>query len=116
MNAKNGPEKVEPGKGDIVDLGPAQESARSFRLDRQREETRGRIAMWLLWLLIGVVAAAFLTVWINMWQTGAAPAEAVKTDVAEILQLVLGPVITLLGTVTGFYFGARSRKKSESEA
>src|SRR5262249_31059672 len=61
-----------------------------------RETVRGLIAKWLILILAALVTAPF---WFIAWRSD--QANAVK----EILQIVFGPVVALVGSVIGFYFG-----------
>lgn len=65
-----------------------------------REKVRGSIAQTLVWLLVGIVALSILSVVFY-----AAALEPVK----GILDLVLAPIVGLVGAVTGFYFGEKAR-------
>jgi hypothetical protein len=68
---------------------------------KDRESVRGRMAMTLIWLLVGVIGASLLTVWVVR------PEDGVE-DLVEVLKLVFGPLVGLVGAVTGFYFGEKS--------
>ena len=70
-----------------------------------REKIRGRIAQILIWLLVGIVAFALLFL---LMRTAKGNLDAL----VRVLEIVLGPVIGLVGAVTGFYFGARSGRQS----
>lgn len=67
----------------------------------------------MIWILIGLLAASFLTVWIlprlPQGNDASVPGK-IREEVSFILQQSIGPFITLIGTVCGFYFG---RKKGE---
>lgn len=73
--------------------------------------TREKITFYLLTLLTFIVAFSFLAiVSVNM---AAPPYLTVKFDNLEkVLDRVLGPVITLLSTAVGFYFGAKTQAGS----
>lgn len=80
---------------------------------RDRETTRGKIAMNLVWTLIGLVMATFLMALVNVLvcsgtacNASASNMEAVKV----IVQLLLTPIVALVGAVTGFYYGEKSGK------
>lgn len=68
---------------------------------QDREKVRGRIALILVFLLLGIVAVSFVAIWFKM---------APLTDVKGILELVLAPVVGLVGAVTGFYYGEKSKQ------
>jgi hypothetical protein len=59
-----------------------------------RESVRGIIAQWLVLILAGIVTAAF---WLVVWKG--------NDSASALLQIVLGPVVALVGSATGFYFG-----------
>jgi hypothetical protein len=65
---------------------------------KAREGMRGQLAGGLIVLLAFVVVASFVTVWVRGNLT-----EPTK----DLLGLILGPVVTLVGSATGFYFGGR---------
>jgi hypothetical protein len=97
-----------------IELPPASEGAsRKPELGRPTFEDGARktIALLLIWILAGLLLAAYLTTWILPHYTGndAAAAAKVREDVSFILQQAVGPLITLIGTVCGFYFGGRKR-------
>ena len=89
--------------GDAPAPGPSGESraleVRPYSLARQREDMRGKIAAGLVVLLAFVVAGAFGTLWV---------AGELTEGVKDVLTLVLGPVATLVGSATGYYFGGQT--------
>lgn len=71
-----------------------------YNPNRDREWVRSIVAYGILALLSVTVIASFACLaggWIN------------KEDLKDLLTIVFGPIITLLGAVTGFYYGERSR-------
>lgn len=99
-----------------VELPPAsEEEGRQPTLGAPTFEdgARREIALRLIWILAGLLLAAYLTTWILPHYTGndAAAAAKVREDVSFILQQAVGPLITLIGTVCGFYFGGRKRSE-----
>ena len=96
-----GREAVASGKPDVAD--------KPYNPARDREKKRGQIAMLLVWLLIGIVAGAFLLLVAKGICLGAgATAMCSAFDVVEvrtIIEMLLTPVVGLVGAVTGFYFG-----------
>ncbi len=66
----------------------------------KRERLRGVIAISLVGLLVGIVVMTFISL---------ATGWVAFPDVKGVLDLVLAPVIGLVGAVTGFYFGERSK-------
>lgn len=77
---------------------PAPED-RPYNPNRDRENVRSFVAKGLLLLLLGTVAVSFICLsagWIS------------KEDLKDLLTIVFGPIITLLGAVTGFYYGEKA--------
>lgn len=74
------------------------------------DKARKNIAYSLLWILGLLLLAAFVTIWVLPRSQGADASmkNSVREEVSFILQQSLGPLITLLGTVCGFYFGGSS--------
>jgi hypothetical protein len=93
-------------------------SARPFTTEpynpsRDRETTRGKIAMGLVWTLIGLVGATFALAMVVSATCAirSCPPDAVKLDgVRLVVELLLTPIVGLVGAVTGFYFGEKSGK------
>jgi hypothetical protein len=63
-----------------------------------REKVRGILALSLVITLIGVVVASLLVVLLVPDNVGA---------LGEVLQLILSPLVGLVGAATGFYYGSR---------
>jgi hypothetical protein len=78
---------------------------------RDRESIRGKIAMTLILTLVGialiVVAVGLATALVCAWSACTAEAAEMKSARA-VVELVLTPLIGLVGAVTGFYFGEKS--------
>ena len=66
-----------------------------------RERVRGWIALALVGLLAALAIIAFA-----MLQFHGAPA----SDIKALLDVLIGPIVGLVGTVTGFYFGQKSNR------
>ena len=77
-----------------------------------RETIRGTIALALVWALVGVIAAVVLTGLVTMYACHGGGACNVETmdlkSIRAVIELVLTPLIGLVGAVTGFYFGEKS--------
>lgn len=69
-------------------------------ISHDRERMRGRIALALIRLLAFVIVLAFL---------GLLTEQISVRDLKELL-IFLGPLIALVGTATGFYFGGSAQK------
>lgn len=72
---------------------------------RTREAMRGWIAIALL-ILFGIMLLALIAL---LWEHFISPDDTIKLAGA-----LIGPIITLLGAVTGFYFGTVSQGGSRS--
>jgi hypothetical protein len=74
-----------------------------YNPNRDRENVRSFVAKGLLILLLGTVAVSFICLsagWIS------------KEDLKDLLTIIFGPIITLLGAVTGFYYGEKSNSSN----
>jgi hypothetical protein len=65
----------------------------------EREKLRGWIALILVGLLVAVVVFAFLTLWFGE--------AAHQSDLKALLDLIIAPIVGVVGAVTGFYFGGK---------
>lgn len=78
-----------------------------------RETIRGTMAMALVLTLVGVIAVVVLaglatTIGCHLTTIVCSP-ETLKLDtIRAVVELVLTPLIGLVGAVTGFYFGEKS--------
>ena len=77
-----------------------------------RENVRGLIAQALVWTLVVVIAAVVLSGLITAYACHAKDAcspEAVEIKTLRaVVEIVMTPLIGLVGAVTGFYFGEKS--------
>ena len=99
---------------------PLEDRAAAIRLylepydpSRDREETRGKIAMRLVWTLIVLVGATFVFAIATVLGCAAASCNTQTKDleaVRVVVQLLFTPVVGLVGAVAGFYFGEKSGK------
>lgn len=67
--------------------------------------TREIIAVWLLGLLCAIVGLAFTAYFLTL--DGVAPDKRFE-NLKTLLDVLVGPILTLLSSAIGFYFGARS--------
>lgn len=75
--------------------------------DIDDKETRRNISYVLLALLALIVFAAFVALfYIYYYRTG--NQDPAFKQLTELLNIVFGPVIALVSSVVGFYFGART--------
>lgn len=81
---------------------------------KDREATRGGIAMALVWTLVGVVLGAMVigvATAVACSVKDACTAETANLNAIKVvIESVLTPLIGLVGAVTGFYFGEKSGK------
>lgn len=67
---------------------------------QDREKVRGWIASALIILLIGLISILFLAILLGMVKVD---------DLDKIVATVLTPIMGIVGTVIGFYFGEKSK-------
>lgn len=86
---------------------------------KARESVRGQIAMWLVWSFVGFIALAGLiglgTQIGCAWAT--TPCDAATTELKPIralVELILTPLVGLVGAVSGFYFGEKSANSNST--
>ncbi len=83
-----------------------------FDRSQSRENVRGKIALRLVWLLIAVISIAMLIAGLaTLSCTSAAkcPDEfGGLKPVKTILDIVIAPLVGLVGSVIGFYFGEKA--------
>lgn len=86
-----------------VDEPADAESVRVVDYDPEpaRDQVRGQIALYLIAILAAMVVASFLLLYAAPWHT---------ERLVTVLQILFGPVTTLVGAATGYYFGANSSK------
>ncbi len=72
---------------------------------RQQELVRGRIAEALTAMLAITILLAFLT----LWAYGTTFA-----DLEKLMTIIFGPVIALVGTAIGYYFGGKTSGSSSN--
>jgi hypothetical protein len=92
-------------------LGPEQRLRETWTLTKAREGLRGAIATWLLAILTLVVIAALIDVSILMF-TAQTPT---INDLRTVLEILVTPLVGLIGAVTGFYFGTRALGEGRRE-
>lgn len=80
----------------IVDPAPDQIA----QVDLIREDMRGHIARVLVWALVLFLGFALLSSWIHIMPEN-------RAALFDVLQLIIGPMIGLVGAVIGFYFGEK---------
>ena len=108
--------------GDALDLESAEEaiSAPSDELptsitterydqERARDKAREAIAYALVAILAGTIIATLV---LCAWLVGPYDADGNADRLVRVLNIVFGPIITLVGSATGFYFGAQTASRN----
>lgn len=109
--------------GDIesITVRPYDFRSRPYDIDEDREQTRGKIAMTLTYALIGIIAVPVLTtflvlVYFGIVKSSPGPyglttgveAPPIVAQWKSLLEIILTPIVGLVGAVTGFYFGGKT--------
>ena len=104
------PPEVQPASpGKALATAPVNEV--SYDPAQDRENIRGNIAMRLVWTLVALVGGSFLLAAASIALcsgTACNASTASLEPVKAVVQLLLTPVVGLVGAVTGFYFGEQS--------
>jgi len=77
-------------------------SVTAYDPTQDQERVRGQLALWLVGLMAAIALLSLLFV---MVASDKDKGDAVKA----VLQVVFSPIIGLVGTVTGFYYGQKSK-------
>jgi hypothetical protein len=93
------PGETEPQTLDLTGL--LRPSTIPYSIDRDREQKRGWIALILVGLLVVVILLSF---------AGLFTARIELKDLKELLIVILGPLVALVGAATGFYFGEKNKR------
>lgn len=83
----------------------------TFDPQPQRENVRGRIALSLVWAFVAVVFAIVVFGFGTTIVCGAytcSPETVSLTSIRIVVELVITPLVGLVGAVAGFYFGEKS--------
>jgi hypothetical protein len=95
---------------DVVDLGSVSASPspafETIKYDPapQRESVRGRIALFLIILMAATILGSFAILWFHPDR---------DKELHELLSLIFGPLVALVGAATGYYFGSQAATKSQ---
>ncbi len=73
-----------------------------YNPSKDREKIRGTIALILVWALVGVLVFSVVSSWFVMTTEN-------RDALVRILEIVLTPLVALVGAVTGFYYGEKSK-------
>jgi hypothetical protein len=85
--------------GQVITIEDLGEPTAKFDPRPGQEVARSRIAYLLIGTLVATIAASFIGLWFN-WMTSA--------ELDAVMKLVFGPLVGLVGAVTGFYYGGKS--------
>jgi hypothetical protein len=77
---------------------------RSYDPDSSRDGTRQTITLWLIGLLCAIVGLTFVALFARGASTGFTDKDFFH-ELKQVLDVLVGPVITLLASAVGFYFG-----------
>jgi hypothetical protein len=77
-----------------------------------RDATRQTIALWLIGLLCVIVALTFVALLARGASSGFSHPEFFR-ELKQVLDVLVGPVITLLASAVGFYFGYKQGSLAE---
>ena len=69
---------------------------------KTRENFRGAIALVLIALMAVTVAVSLALIWVHPDRS---------KDLHDLLALVFGPLVALVGTATGYYFGSQAASR-----
>lgn len=80
-------------------FGLSEYESQPYDPEPEREKLRGWIALMLVSLLVAVVVFAFMTLWFGD--------TAHQSNLKVLLDLIIAPIVGVVGAVTGFYFGGK---------
>lgn len=79
------------------------------------DRARITIAYWLLAILTGIIVLSFaLLLW--ALESGNGSTQSNFEHIAALLNILFGPVATLVGSAVGFYFGAQAAQASANDS
>jgi hypothetical protein len=82
--------------------------------EKARDDIRGKLALRLITLLTFIVVAAFVSIWLPVliaWSKGGYI--DISMPLKDTLQLLMAPVVGLVGAATGYYFGVSAQKPNQ---
>jgi hypothetical protein len=83
-----------------------KEESKHYDHERSRDGTRQIITLWLIGLLCVIVAFAFVALFARGASSGFTDRQFFL-ELKQVLDVLVGPVITLLASAVGFYFGSK---------
>ncbi len=104
------------GAGQAIQLGQPSTTlttiaSQSYNSVQAQDSARKNIAYALLGMTAGIVVAGFFLAFFAIDRRG--PIEDNLNTVLSLLNVVFGPVVALLGSATGFYFGANAAARTD---
>lgn len=107
------------GTMDLTQIGPSRSAVPApirdepYDPSKDRESVRGQIALNLVWTFMGIVGLIGLVALVTQVacsQAGVAcPATTTNLEPMKALgELIITPLVGLVGAVSGFYFGEKS--------
>jgi len=87
----------------LESAGPPQ---KPYNFAKKQEKVRGLIAQGLIVMLAIIILLAF----ISLWYFGSSFA-----DLEKLMTIIFGPVIALVGTAIGYYFGGKSAQNGDGQ-
>jgi hypothetical protein len=94
--------------GDIEEDDPPRPLETPQEKDYDPEPVRDKARMWLAYILVFLLCVVIGAAYASLWFMDANNFPNLKT----VIELVLGPVVALVGSATGFYFGGGRSGKS----
>lgn len=86
--------------------------AEPYNADRSRDATRQTITLWLIGLLCAIVSLTFVALFARGAASGFADKDFFQ-ELKQVLDVLVGPIITLLASAIGFYFGYKQGELGE---
>ena len=90
--------------GQLVPEGPVLQP---FNIAKEQEKVRGQIAQALVAMLAVIILLAFLSLWVY---------SSTFSDLEKLMTIIFGPVIALVGTAIGYYFGGKTATRDLSNS
>lgn len=84
-----------------------------YNPDASRDTTRQTITLWLIGLLCAIVVLTFVALFASGASVGFTGKEFIE-GLKAVLNVLVGPVITLLASAVGFYFGSKQGESGGS--
>jgi hypothetical protein len=104
LDLESGPSKA---AADAARL-PETVAAEPYNPDRARDKTRQNIAYALIAILAGTIVMTMVLTW---WLISPADPAGNAERLVRVVNIIFGPIVTLVGSATGFYFGAQTASR-----